>query len=200
MKTQKNNSKLNGKDLINVGIFTAVYFVLNLMVAIVLGLIPVVSMLIPLISSFLLGIPMILYFSKIKKFGMILITYLVYGLILTLAGVGYYTLILGTITALFAELLLRSGNYENINRAILAFAVTSVGANANSLQMMNASTEYLEGKAAAYGTDYMNLLQGVYDSWWLIPVVILTAFIGGLLGGLLGKAVFKKHFLKSGMI
>ena len=79
MRKEKNTTRLNGKDLLNVGIFTAVYFVLNLLVAAVLGLIPAVSMLVPLVSSFILGIPMMLYFMKIKKFGMVLITYIVYG-------------------------------------------------------------------------------------------------------------------------
>ena len=73
MRKEKNTTRLNGKDLLNVGIFTAVYFVLNLLVAAVLGLIPAVSMLVPLVSSFILGIPMMLYFMKIKKFGMVLI-------------------------------------------------------------------------------------------------------------------------------
>ena len=61
MKKEKNTARLNGKDLLNVGIFTAVYFVLNLLVAAVLGLIPAISMLVPFVSSFILGIPMMLY-------------------------------------------------------------------------------------------------------------------------------------------
>ena len=97
MRKEKNTTRLNGKDLLNVGIFTAVYFVLNLLVAAVLGLIPAVSMLVPLVSSFILGIPMMLYFMKIKKFGMVLITYIVYGVLLALAGVGIYTLVLGIV-------------------------------------------------------------------------------------------------------
>ena len=55
MKKEKNTARLNGKDLLNVGVFTAVYFVLNLLVAAVLGLIPAISMLVPFVSSFILG-------------------------------------------------------------------------------------------------------------------------------------------------
>lgn len=131
MKKENNTKGLNGKDLLNVGIFTAVYFVLNLLVAAVLGMIPAVYMLVPFVSSFLLGIPMMLYFMKIKKFGMVLITYIVYGVLLTLAGVGIYSLILGIVFALIAELILRSGKYQKTNRAIFAFALASVGANGN---------------------------------------------------------------------
>lgn len=200
MKKGKNTTRLNGKDLLNVGIFTAVYFVLNLLVAAVLGLIPAVSMLVPLVSSFILGIPMMLYFMKIKKFGMVLITYIVYGVLLALAGVGIYTLILGIVFALIAEVLLRLGKYQKPNLAILAFAIASIGANGNVLSMVLASTEYLEGKAATYGSEYMQLMQSHFSEWWVLPLLALSAFLGGLLGGLLGKSVFKKHFIRSGVL
>ena len=198
MKKEKNTARLNGKDLLNVGIFTAVYFVLNLLVAAVLGLI--LSMLVPFVSSFILGIPMMLYFMKIKKFGMVLITYIVYGVLLALAGVGIYTLVLGIIFALIAELLLRLGKYQKPNLAILAFAIASIGANGNVLSMVLASTEYLEGKAATYGSEYMQLMQSYFSEWWVLPLLALSAFLGGLLGGLLGKSVFKKHFIRSGVL
>ena len=200
MRKEKNTTRLNGKDLLNVGIFTAVYFVLNLLVAAVLGLIPAVSMLVPLVSSFILGIPMMLYFMKIKKFGMGFITYIVYGDLLALAGVGIYTLVLGIVFALIAELLLRLGKYQKPNLAILAFAIASIGANGNVLSMVLASTEYLEGKAATYGSEYMQLMQSYFSEWWVLPLLALSAFLGGLLGGLLGKSVFKKHFIRSGVL
>lgn len=200
MRKEKNTTRLNGKDLLNVGIFTAVYFVLNLLVAAVLGLIPAVSMLVPLVSSFILGIPMMLYFMKIKKFGMVLITYIVYGVLLALAGVGIYTLVLGIVFALIAELLLRLGKYQKPNLAILAFAIASIGANGNVLSMVLASTEYLEGKVATYGSEYMQLMQSYFSEWWVLPLLALSAFLGGLLGDLLGKSVFKKHFIRSGVL
>lgn len=200
MRKEKNTTRLNGKDLLNVGIFTAVYFVLNLLVAAVLGLIPAVSMLVPLVSSFILGIPMMLYFMKIKKFGMVLITYIVYGVLLALAGVGIYTLVLGIVFALIAELLLRLGKYQKPNLAILAFAIASIGANGNVLSMVLASTEYLERKAATYGSEYMQLMQSYFSEWWVLPLLALSAFLGGLLGGLLGKSVFKKYFIRSGVL
>ena len=42
----KDKSKLNGKDLISIGIFTAVYFILNLLIAAAMGFIPLVNMMI----------------------------------------------------------------------------------------------------------------------------------------------------------
>lgn len=200
MKKEKNTNRLNGKDLMNIGIFTAVYFVLNLLVAFALGLIPIASTLIPFVSSVILGIPMMLYFTKIKKPGMILVTCIVYGVFLVLAGVGIYTLIFGTICALIAELVIKSGKYQSTGRAILAFAIVSVGANANVLQLLFASTEYIAERSATYGAEFTNTMLGYYEFWWYLPAVFVSAFVGGLLGGLLGKAVLKKHFMKSGLV
>lgn len=109
MNKEKTN-RLNGRDLINIGIFTAVYFILNLLIAAAMGFIPIVNMMIPFVSSLVLGIPMMLYFSKIKKFGMVLITYIIYGVILTLAGVGFYSLIGGTLCAVAAEFILKANS------------------------------------------------------------------------------------------
>ena len=146
----KDKSKLNGKDLISIGIFTAVYFILNLLIAAAMGFIPLVNMMIPFASSLVLGIPMMLYFSKIKKFGMVLITYIIYGAILTLAGVGIYSLIAGTLCALIAEFILKAKRYASISAAILSYAVCSVGANANVLGFAFMTEAQLAEKTA-YG-------------------------------------------------
>lgn len=196
----KDKSKLNGKDLISIGIFTAVYFILNLLIAAAMGFIPLVNMMIPFASSLVLGIPMMLYFSKIKKFGMVLITYIIYGAILTLAGVGIYSLIAGTLCALISEFILKAKRYASTSAAILSYAVCSVGANANVLGFAFMTEAQLAEKTAYYGQEYMDIISGYFSHGYMLPLLAITAFAGGALGGLLGKAVLKKHFAKSGMI
>ena len=67
MKTT--SKKLQAKDLINVGIFTAIYFVI-FFAGMMLGYIPIFIPLLGLICPILCGIPFMLYLTKIKKFGM----------------------------------------------------------------------------------------------------------------------------------
>ena len=66
------NKKLKAKDLINVGIYTAIYIVIFFVVG-MLNAIPVLYpflyVLIPLIS----GIPFMLFLTKTEKFGMVTI-------------------------------------------------------------------------------------------------------------------------------
>lgn len=158
------------------------------------------NMMIPFASSLVLGIPMMLYFSKIKKFGMVLITYIIYGAILTLAGVGIYSLIAGTLCALIAEFILKAKRYASTSAAILSYAVCSVGANANVLGFAFMTEAQLAEKTSYYGQEYMDIISGYFSHGYMLPLLAITAFAGGALGGLLGKAVLKKHFAKSGMI
>lgn len=200
MKNKKNQNHLNGKDFMTVGCFTAIYIVVYVLVSCTLGLIPILSMLIQFFSSFILGIPMILYFAKVKKFGMVLITYFIIGVLLMFLGTGAYTLILTPICALIAEFILRAGNYKNVNYAVVAFAITCVGANGNALYWVLASEETLADHAVSVGQEYMNVVLGYFSNWWVLPVILLSAFVGGGLGGILGKKVLRKHFIRSGVL
>ena len=65
-------NRLQGKDLINIGIFTAIYFIV-IFAAASIGFIPIFIPLISVIVPLVGGIPMMLFFSKIKKFGMLTI-------------------------------------------------------------------------------------------------------------------------------
>ena len=48
------------------------------------------------------------------------------------------------------------------------------------------------------GTAYANELTSL--PWWIMPILYITTFAGGILGGLLGKKVLKKHFEKAGLL
>ncbi|WP_366953504.1 MptD family putative ECF transporter S component, partial [Pseudomonas aeruginosa] len=57
------NNKLQAKDLINIGIFTAIYFVMFFATG-CLGYMPVLMVLVPFICPIVSGIPMMLYVTK----------------------------------------------------------------------------------------------------------------------------------------
>lgn len=59
------NNKLQGKDLINIGIFTAIYFIV-IFAAASIGFIPIFIPLISVVVPLVGGIPMMLFFSKSK--------------------------------------------------------------------------------------------------------------------------------------
>ena len=60
MKKEVNQNRLNGKDLMNVGIFTAINVILGVVVAVAIGLTPIGFMMIPFVAAIIMGIPMML--------------------------------------------------------------------------------------------------------------------------------------------
>lgn len=71
---------LKGKDLMNIGIYSAIYFVIVFACA-MLGYIPIFMPLLTVIVPILGGIPFMLFLTKVKKFGMILIMSIIMGIL-----------------------------------------------------------------------------------------------------------------------
>ena len=69
MSSQKKTSRLEGKDLITIGIYTVIYVVIVMLVA-MLGFIPIFIPLMAVLCPLIGGIPYMLYVTKAKKFGM----------------------------------------------------------------------------------------------------------------------------------
>ena len=51
----------------------------------------------------------------------------------------------------------------------------------------------------SFGAEYINTLGNIMQPW-TAPVLIVAAFVCGMLGALLGKALLKKHFVKAGIV
>ena len=203
MSKELNSNKLNGKDIINAGIFSAIYVVIIMLVACTVGMIPIGFILKTLLVTLLEGIPMKLNFSKIKKEGIIMILQVVIGLAMIITGMGYDLLIWGIVTGIIAEIIMKVTKYNNVIACVLffvAYAVSCICIAGNYVHWIGASVECLACKAAGYGEVYMNTIAGYFKIWWVFPVMIILCFLGGLIGGLIGRKVMKKHFEKSGLV
>lgn len=88
----ENTNKLTGKDLINVGIYSAMTLVIFFVVGLLTSL-PVVYPFLFLIWPIVCGIPMMLYYTKIRKFGMLTITGIIGGIFFYLIGYGWIGLL-----------------------------------------------------------------------------------------------------------
>ena len=116
------SKRLQAKDLINVGIFTAIYFVI-FFVGMMLGYIPIFIPLLGLVCPILCGIPFMLYLTKVKKFGMVTLTGVVLGLLNVLIGAGVLVLIFGVIFGVLGDLVLKAGKYQSRKFTLLGNGV-----------------------------------------------------------------------------
>jgi len=193
----KTNNKLKGKDLINVGIYSAISAVIIMVVA-MLGYIPIFIPLLSVLGPLILGIPFMLFLTKVKKFGMILIMSIIMGLLMLLTGMGYYSLVVGVITGLIAEFIYRSGNYSSASKAVLTHGVYCIWIWGNFLPLFFDIEGYFATRQD-YGQEYIDSLTALMPTW-MCPVLLVACFVFGILGGLIGKAAVKKHFIKAGIV
>ncbi|MCR1838820.1 MptD family putative ECF transporter S component [Murimonas intestini] len=197
MSTKKDSSnKLQGKDLMNVGIYSAIYFVIVFAVA-MLGYIPIMMPMLCVLVPLIAGVPFMLFLTKVKKFGMIWIMSIIMGILMLLTGMAQYALIIGAFSGLIAELIYKSGNYKSQSKAVLTCGVFSIWVWGNFIPLFFKRESYWAARQS-FGEDYINTLNSLMPIW-LCPILLAAAFVFGILGGLLGKTLLKKHFKKAGI-
>lgn len=191
-------NKLQGKEFINIGVFTVIYFVLTSAVA-MLGVIPIFIPLLCVFVPLIGGVPMMLYFSKIKKFGMLTITGLLDGILLLLTGMGYWCILTGLVFGLFADLILKTSGYKKAIAEIIAHGVFSISVIGAFMPIILTRDSYYQTLIAYGKQEYADALMS-YMPNWILPVLLIGAFIAGILGGLIGRRIFKKHFERAGIV
>ena len=182
------NNKLQGKDLINIGIFTAIYFIV-IFAAASIGFIPIFIPLISVIVPLVGGIPMMLFFSKIKKFGMLTICGVLLGIIMLLTGMGWWCIPTGLIFGLISDFMMKACDYKNAKREVLIHGVFSMWVIGAFIPIV----------VTRDGQEYADTLMA-YMPDWILPVLLIAAFVSGLVGGLIGRKIFKKHFERAGIV
>lgn len=185
------------KDLMNVGIFVVLYFV-AFFIGMCFGYIPVLMAVISLITGITGGIPFMLFLTKVKKPGMILLFGAVCGLISLGMGSGFLPLLTALVASLVVEIMMHGMHYEPGKKSVIVYAVFCLWNLGYGLRLYLASFDsYRASLVESYGEEYVEqMLESV--SWGGFGGSILLTLIGGVLGGLLGYAVFKKHFKKIG--
>ena len=191
-------NKLEGKDLITVGIYTAIYFVVLTAIS-MLGFIPIFLVLLSVLVPIVDGIPMMLYYSKIKKFGMLTITGLLCGLLMMLTGMGYYIVITGIVIPFIADLILKAGKYTSVKMMTLSYGVFSMWLIGNYIPIFVARDSYRAELVAGYGQEYADTLMRLLPNWMVI-VLLVAGFVAGIIGAVIGQKVFKKHFERAGIV
>ena len=192
------NNKLSTKDLINIGIFTAFYYVIFFASA-MLGYVPILFILLPVYLPILTGIPFMLFLTRVKKFGMVLIMSIILGLIMFATGHTWLPVLTAVICGLAAELIFKGGKYKSFTHSAIGYGVFSVWSMGAMLPMWIMRDSYFEYIRSSMGDEYTNKILQLTPNW-VAFAVIGVAFISGVIGAFLGKSMLKKHFKRAGIV
>lgn len=191
-------NKFGVRDLINAGAFSLLIVVATFIGGMI-GFLPILMPLVPFVCGLLSGIIFMLYATKIKSFGMVLIMGIVLVIVFMASGHGIFVLG-GIVMAILADLLLKRGNYQSVNFARLSYTLFSVFYIFLLLPIYISRDAYKQNLIkAGYGKQYADQLMSVLPDWSLVPIALLGC-LGAFIGCTIGIKILKKHFAKAGMI
>ena len=119
---------MSGKDVITVGIFSAIYFVINFAFMLLGGLHPLLWILMPGFIALFTGIPYLMMCAKVQKVGSVLLMGLITGLIYYVTGQFTVVILVSFVIACgLAELIRGLTHYRSMAGNLVSFVLFSVG-------------------------------------------------------------------------
>ena len=198
----KTTSKLTVPDLISIGVFTALYFVLVTIAtfgsaAIAPGFNNVI---LPAICALISGCVYMLLAAKLQKFGGISVMGIVMGLFFMTSGHFIISFAANIVMGIVADFVAKASSYKSKKGLLVSYVLFSYGLFGPMLPMWFMKDAYIanleaRGKDAAYIAD---LFANINMTTFVIAVV--ATLVCALVGGLFGQKMVKKHFVKAGIV
>lgn len=194
-------NKLKTKDLIYAGAFAALYIIVLFIIVMTFGMIPILYIISPLFVGLISATIYMMYVTKVKKFGAILILAILFGLIMSSSGHGLTILICLPI-GIIAELVAKAGKYNSKKMFSLSYLVFNITMAAPFCNLYLASEMFIDECNQYYGQDYADAVSNVLNTFgfglWAIQAGL--AVVGAGIGVVIASKLFKKHFEKAGIV
>ena len=194
------NRKLTGKDVIAIGIYSAIYFVMNF-AAMITGFIPLFWILLAGTAAILTSIPFLLMAVKVPKPGAVLIMGFITAFLYFITG-QFTVLIL--ITMLIACVLSETYRYITkyalkFRNLVIAFILFSYGMVGSPLALFVYRESFLAQIGETMSQEYVAAISSYITTPMLI-LLLVSPIAGGFFGALIAGGIFKKHFKKAGIV
>ena len=201
MSNSKNGKGLKGKDLITIGIFSAIYFVINFAFMLLGGIHPVLWMLMPGFIAVFAGIPFMLMAAKVQKPGAVSLMGLITALIYFVTGQFTLVILISMASAcVLAEVIRSMTKYDSFKGNSTAYVIFSLGMTGSPLPIWLFKADFLaQITEQGMPADYVSAVEALSSNAMLV-VLFVAPIIGGMIGAFIAKGLFKKHFVKAGIV
>lgn len=194
-------NKLNVSDLVNTGVYTAIYFMLVFVATLLSSLLPGLSnVFLPALAALISGAVYMLFVAKVGKFGGITIMGCVMGIFFFVSGHFVLSFAANIIFGVIADLAASIGKYKNKTYLLLSYVLFSYGLTGPILPLWFMKDAYVanleaRGKSALYIANVFG-----YINTTSFFICIISILVCGIIGGLFGMKLVKKHFVKAGIV
>ncbi|SFA97143.1 energy-coupling factor transport system substrate-specific component [Acetitomaculum ruminis DSM 5522] len=195
----ENNNRLSAKDLINTGIYTAIYAVVMFAFTIVTSFAPITYVLLPAFLAIICAPIYMLFITKVKTFGMITIMGILIGILMMfVTGNSWIMFVFCALLGLISDLITKAGGYSSKSMASFGYYIFSFWPISSFFQIWFMRDKYFDTVVASMGQNYADGLKAI-TPYWIIPVMFIYTFVAAIIGGLIAGKINKKHFAKAGI-
>jgi energy-coupling factor transport system substrate-specific component len=188
--------KLKVQDLIAVGIYTAIYFLLMSICLLVLRFVVpgFHNLFIPAVTALFSGVIYLLLLNKVPRFGAITIMGSVVGLFFLISGHFPLAFLPNILCALVADTIQYKSNWKENIKTPISYTVFSFGLMGPILPLWFMKNAYIEslvarGKDQSYIADVF-----AHTSVGMFITCALAVLIASVVGIAIGSRLYQKHF------
>ncbi|MDR2303532.1 MAG: MptD family putative ECF transporter S component [Treponema sp.] len=192
---------LRAKDLITVGIFTALFIVVDFAFAMLLSGLGILVMFITSVCALVSGTFFLYVAVKVRKFGAVTIMSFLVGAFMFLAGHFWPCLVFGAVFGLGADFLAGRGGYKNFWWNAAGYVVMILGFTLDGYTPMVIFRDAFVTSRTQMGMS-AEFIQMVLD-FTHGPLLIASfgvAVACALIGAFIGRLLLRKHFEKAGIL
>ncbi len=192
---------LKVKDLVNIGVFSALYMIVSIIIMMPMALAPILWLLWPAIAGVFTGTIYMLLMAKVPKKGAAFLLGMITAFIYLGIGECTWTILLSFAAAgIAAEIIRGALGYKSQMSIILSCGALTAGFIGSPLPMWLFQKSYMESIIEmGMNEAYVYELQSLISPLSFIEF-ILIAFVGGVIGALIGSKMLRKHFEKAGIV
>ncbi|PIE80389.1 MAG: hypothetical protein CSA15_01975 [Candidatus Delongbacteria bacterium] len=189
MRQYLRNENLDLKDLINIGVFSTLFFFVSFICGNVFGVFVITLWTIPFFSGIFTGPVTIFFLSKIRKKWATFL-YALSPVVLSLfMGNTFIVFFHALFLSLFAEYIKRRFYSPSGKENIYCHIIITLCRVGWFLQLIVLKDQIYEKYLVMMGEDYANSIISFPD--WAIIIIYFLAALGGYIGGKIGMKLFK---------
>ncbi len=193
------SNRLKVKDLVTTGIFFVIYCVLMFAIG-MMGIIPMLYLIYPTVLGIACGTVIMLFMAKVGKPWALFILGMLPPFVMFAMGHSYIVPLVSLVFVGLAEIFFRKGNFKSFKYNAIAYAFLNCWICSAISQMLLAKEKYMAlHKSLGADPTYFSTFEALM-SWPVMGLVVIGAFVGGIVGAFIGKKMLKKHFEKAGIV
>ncbi|MDN6210467.1 MptD family putative ECF transporter S component [Bifidobacterium crudilactis] len=191
--------KLGTRDLVNIGVYTAIYYVVTFLGGMV-GIVSPIGMFVGFtLSAIVGGTVIMLFLAKTPVMGAMTVLGLIVGVLMLATGHFWGCIPICAALGLVADLIVKAGGYHSRGHNIVAYGVFQLWLIGPFVPLFMNAKAYYEDMRGSMGALYASQMSQIFTPAVVAIFIVILCF-GGLFGAWIGTILIDRHFAKAGLV